>query len=134
LSCNLTECELPALGQSAEGLIAAGPYFRGVPGWPGVGQFGSSHEAAAFSAVRELARLLSHREGAEALPLSQLLATGHGAGIVDPETHHTVLPVIIARVSDGAFHPIKRLSAVAGDPYLSRGRSAPVAPLLRVVS
>ncbi len=134
LSCNLTECELPALGQSAEGLVAAGPYFRGVPGWPGVGQFGSSHEAAAYSAVRELARLLSHREGAEALPLSQLLATDNGAGIVDPETHHTVLPVIIARVSDGAFHPIKQLSAVAGDPYLSRGRTAPVAPMLRVVS
>lgn len=131
LSCNLTECELPALGQAAEGLVAAGPYFRGMPG---LGNFGSSHEAAAFSAVRELARLLAHRAGAEDLPLSQLLAGDRGTGIVDPDTHHTVLPVIIARVESGAFTPIRRLEAVAGDPYLTRGRSAPIAPLLRVVS
>lgn len=133
LSCNLTECELPALGQAAEGLVAAGPYFRGVPGWPGAGNFGSSHEAAAFSSVTELARLLAGREGAEELPLSQLLAGDRGRGIVDPETHHTVLPVLIARVVNGAFHPIKRLEAVAGDPYLTRSRSVP-APALRVVS
>ena len=134
LSCNLTECELPALGPAAEGLVAAGPYFRGVSGWPGPGNFGSSHEAAAFSAVRELARLLAGREGSEALPLSQLLAGDGGEGIVDPETHHTALPVIIARVQNGAFQPIKRFEAVAGDPYLSRSRQTPVAPLLRVVS
>lgn len=133
LSCNLTECELPALGQAAEGLVAAGPYFRGVGGWPGPGNFGSSHEASAFSAVTELARLLAGREGAEDLPLSQLLAGDRGRGIVDPETHHTVLPVLIARVINGAFHPVKRLEAVAGDPYLTRGRSVP-APALRVVS
>lgn len=135
LSCNLTECELPALGMAAEGLVAAGPYFRGVPGWPGTGSFGSSHEAAAFSAVRELARLLARREGAEGLSLSRLLAGDRdGGGIIDPETHHTVLPVIIARVEDGAFRPIRRLEGVAGDPYLTRGRHAPAAPGLRVVS
>jgi hypothetical protein len=134
LSCNLTECELPALGRAAEGLVAAGPYFRGVPGWPGAGNFGSSHEAAAFAAVRELARLLAHREGAEALSLSQVLADDKGCGIVDPETHHTVLPVIIARVENGVFRPVKQLGAVAGDPYLTRGRQPSVAPMLRVVS
>lgn len=133
LSCNLTECELPALGLAAEGLVAAGPYFRGVPGWPGAGNFGSSHEAAAYSAVRELARLLAHRDGAEALPLSQLLAGDHGRAIIDPHTHHTKLPVIIARVEGEVFRPIMRLEAVAGDPYLTH-RRAPVAPVLRVVS
>lgn len=133
LSCNLTECELPALGLAAEGLVAAGPYFRGVPGWPGAGNFGSSHEAAAFSAVQELARLLAHRPGAEALPLSQLVAGDRGRGIIDPRTHHTRLPVIIARVEGEVFRPIKRLEAVAGDPYLTHPR-APVAPALRVVS
>ena len=132
LSCNLTECELPALGAAAEGLVAAGPYFRGSPGWPGLGDFGSSHEAAGFAAVMELARLLAHREGAEDWPLSQLLAGDRG-GIVDPETHHTVLPVIIARVEGGAFKAIKRWEAVAGDPYLTRSRQVP-APVLRVVS
>ncbi|WP_299508775.1 transporter substrate-binding protein [Cypionkella sp.] len=59
LSCNLTECELAPLSEAAEGLIAAGPYFRGSAGWPG-GDFGSSHEAASYAAVMELARLLAH--------------------------------------------------------------------------
>ena len=134
LSCNLTECELPALGLAAEGLVAAGPYFRGVPGWPGAGHFGSSHEAAAYAAVRELARLLAHRKGAEDLPLSQLLAGDRGVGIVDPDTHHTVLPVIIARIEAGVFKPVRQLPPVAGDPYLTRGLSATAAPMLRVVS
>jgi len=135
LSCNLTECEFPALGDLAEGLVSAGPCFRGVEGWPGPGNFGSSHEAAAFVAVRELARLLAHRPGAEDLPLSRLLAEdGRPGGIVDPETHHTVLPVIIAQVQGGAFRPIRRTEAVPGDPYLTRSRSQPSAPPLRVVS
>ncbi len=37
LSCNLTECELPAIGMAAEGLVSAGPYFRGIEGWPARG-------------------------------------------------------------------------------------------------
>ncbi len=132
LSCNVTECELPALGQSAEGLVAAGPYFRGIPVWLVERNFGSSHEAAAFSAVKELARLLTGREGAETWPLSQLLAADQGS-IVDVKTHHTVLPVIIARVEGAVFKPIKCLTPVAGDPFLTRSRPSP-APMLRVVS
>jgi ABC-type branched-subunit amino acid transport system substrate-binding protein len=131
LSCNLTECELGALGDAAEGLIAAGPYFRGVAGWPRAGDFGSSHEAAAFAAVRELARLLSQTPGEARL--GQLLAADRvPGGIVDPETHHTVLPVLIAQVRNGAFQVIQSRQAVAGDPYLSRSRDR--APSLRVVS
>ena len=42
--------------------------------------------------------------------------------------------MIIARVEGGAFRAIKRLEAVAGDPYLTRGRQAAPAPVLRVVS
>lgn len=128
LSCNLTEAELPALGDRAEGLVAAGPYFRGQQAWPG-GSFGSSHEASAFVAVRELARLLARRP--EAKGLSDLL-DGAG-GIIDPDTHHTSLPVLIARVENGAFRVIQNRGAVAGDPYLTRGRD-PMAPALRVVS
>lgn len=135
LSCNLTECELPALGAAAEGLIAAGPYFRGVRGGLRQRDFGSSHEAAAFASVIELARLLAHRPGAEKLSLAKLLAEQSGAGgIIDLETHHTVLPVIIAQVRDGVFQALKWLESVAGDPYLTRGRNFPTAPLLRVVS
>ena len=131
LSCNLTECEFPPLGEAAEGLISAGPYFRGVGGWPGAGSFGSAHEAASYAAVRELARLLAHRPGAENLPLAQLLA-GAG-GPVDPGTHHTSLPVIIAQVRGGAFRVIQQRGVVAGDPFLSRSGVAGAQPL-RVVS
>lgn len=135
LSCNLTECELPAIGAAAEGLVAAGPYFRGVSGWPGGTGFGSSHEAAAYSAVRELARLLAGRSAAEDLPLSQLLSDDPTpGGIIDPETHHTVLPAIIARVENGVFRVIHQRKGVAGDPYLTRTPQAPAAPFLRVVS
>ena len=131
---------MPAIGPAAEGLVAAGPYFRGVDGWPtaagsDAARFGSSHEAAAFTAVRELARLLAGRPGAEDLSLAQLLSEDRArGGIVDPDTHHTVLPAIIARVEDGAFRVIHRRDGVAGDPYLTRGTGAPAAPYLRVVS
>lgn len=127
LSCNLTECELPALGQNAEGVVAAGPYFRNG------GAFGSSHEAAAHAAVMELARLLAHRPGVEAEPLSTLLRGEVGlAGPIDPDTHHTALPVLIAQVRGGRFEVIRNCGTVAGDPYLIRGRTAPQ-PALRVV-
>lgn len=136
LSCNLTECELPALGAHAEGLVAAGPYFRGAEGWPGRGPFGSSHEAAADAAVHELAGLLAHRPGAEGESLAQLLAGPAAAkSAIDPQTHHTTLPVLIAQVRDGAFHVLDRRAPVAGDPYLTRPRTAPArGPGLRVVS
>lgn len=128
LSCNLTEAELPALGDRAEGLVAAGPYFRGQQGWPG-GAFGSSHEAATFVAVRELARLLARKP--QASGLSDLL--GGAGGIIDPDTHHTELPVMIARVEQGAFRVLQHRGHLAGDPYLTRTR-APAAPHLRIVS
>lgn len=135
LSCNLTECELPAIGTAAEGLVAAGPYFRGVTGWPGGANFGSSHEAAAFTAVRELARLLNGRPGAEDLGLSQLLSDDRvPGGIIDPDTHHTVLPAIVARVEGGMFRVIHQRDGVAGDPYLTRTPQTLAAPQLRVVS
>ncbi|MFZ1726384.1 MAG: transporter substrate-binding protein [Albidovulum sp.] len=133
LSCNLTEAEFPALGAAAEGLVAAGPYFRGARGWPGRGTFTSSHEAAAFAAVTELARLLNGQPGAEALDLPALLGDDP-RGLVDPATHHTALPVLVARVEGGVFQIVKALPAVAGDPYLGRTRPAPAQPQLRVVS
>lgn len=132
LSCNLTECELQTLGEAAEGLIAAGPYFRGIGGWPGMADFGSSHEAASYAAVCELARLLAHHgPESEDWPLAQLLA-GAG-GPIDPGTHHTRLPVIIAQVRDGAFAVIQHRGSVLGDPFLSRNLPTAALPL-RVVS
>lgn len=138
LSCNVTECELPAMGTAGEGLIAAGPWFRGAKGWPGGERtFGSSHEAACYAAVRELARLVAHRPGAEMMGLNTLLAGERGAaGVIDPQTHHTSLPVLIARVEGGTFRTLAAWDAVAGDPYLTRGlgRNLATAPQLRVVT
>ena len=131
LSCNLTECELPPLGEAAEGLIAAGPYFRGSARLPEA-DFASSHEAASYGAVTELARLLAHHgAGSEDWPLAQLLA-GAG-GPIDPGTHHTRLPVIIAQVRDGVFKVIQHRGEVLGDPFLSRNLATAARPL-RVVS
>lgn len=135
LSCNLTECELPAIGAASEGLIAAGPYFGTSVAWPEPGRFGSSHEAAAHRAVWMLARLIAGRPGAEAEPISALLASPAGqiSGI-DSKTHHTVLPALIAQARNGRFEILKNFGYLAGDPYLMNGRAMPnVAPKLRVV-
>jgi len=138
LSCNLTECELPAIPPAAaEGLISAGPYFRGEAAWPpGGGDFGSSHEAAAWASVHALARLLRDRPGAETRPLHELLdEAGATATGIDRATHHTVLPALVAQVQDGQFVTRARYPARAGDPYLSHGREvgAPQGGNLRVV-
>ncbi|PFG63186.1 amino acid/amide ABC transporter substrate-binding protein, HAAT family [Thioclava sp. ES.031] len=139
LSCNLTECELPAIHPDAvEGLVAAGPYFRGATGWPQAERnFGSSHEAAAWSSVYRLAILLSGHDDAAEQSLAQLLHDApQGSEGIDLSTHHTALPVLIAQVENGAFAVRERFEAVAGDPYLARGRNpiAPGAPRLKVVS
>ncbi|WP_246045512.1 transporter substrate-binding protein [Rubellimicrobium roseum] len=111
LSCNLTECELPALGEAAEDLISAGPYFRDGEG-PG-----SSFEAAAHAAVWFLARRLACDPEA---PLDRLLSLPGDDLAIDPTTHHATLPVVIAQVEGEAFRVRERWDAVPPDPYLAR--------------
>lgn len=137
MSCNLTEAELPALGDATEGLIAVGPYFRGSKVWPGEQNFNSSHEASTYTAVRELARLLALCPNAENLSLAELLRIdGAAVGIIDAQNHHTRLPVLIGQVEGGAFAIRRQFAPIMGDPYLSRGRGEleEVPPNLRVVS
>ena len=124
LSCNLTECELQAMGAAAEGVISAGPHFAGYTGpaaWSGQppGGFASSMEGAAFRAVRALARLLAHRPGAEHLELSALLASDAAAGI-DRSTHHMTQPGLVAQLRGGRFQVISATADIAPDPYLAR--------------
>ena len=115
LSCNLTECELPALGEAAEGLVSAGPYFRDSGG-----RFGSSFEAAAYASVRSLAARLE-RAGNAGTSLDDLLARPDECELnIDPATHHASLPVLIAQVEHGAFRMRERWEAVPADPYLAR--------------
>ena len=132
LSCNLTECELGALGDAAAGLISAGPYFRD-PGAPD--GFGSSFDAAAYGAVRTLAAKLG--AGPSDADLSTLLARPAAGGLaVDARTQHAVLPVVIAQVVDGVFRTIARWEDISPDPYLSRRDAFPASsrPPLSVVS
>jgi branched-chain amino acid transport system substrate-binding protein len=111
LSCNLTECELPALGRAAEGLVSVGPYFRDGAG------AGSSFEAAAHAAVHTLAvRLASDPDAG----LDQLLAQPGGPLAIDPATHHAALPVLIAQVEGGRFQVQERQEALGPDPFLAR--------------
>ncbi len=124
LSCNLTECELPTLGDAAEGLISAGPYFRDGPG------SGSSFEAAAHASVLTLAaRLAPDPEAA----LPAILSRAGGPLAIDPATHHATLPVLIAEVRGGAFQVLERWDAVAPDPYLAR-RDRLARPALRLAA
>ena len=126
LSCNLTECELPALGGAAEGLVSVGPYFRDGAG------AGSSFEAAARAAVLTLAARLAPDPEA---PLPALLARGGGPLAIDPATHHATLPVVIAQVEGGAFRVLEAQGEVAPDPYLARrDRFARPVPRLAAVA
>lgn len=122
LSCNLTESELTYIGSAAEGLIAVGPYFVGWKTWPQGPRhdFTSSFEAAAYSAVRTLALLLNGRPGAEDEKLADLLQNLKAdQTMIDAETHHTTLPVLIAQVRNGGFEVLQSWENIPADPYLT---------------
>lgn len=138
LSCNLTEAELPAIGAAAEGVISAGPWFKGLtpalPGNEGRQDFGSSFEAAAHASVMMLARLLASVPDAENMSLPELLALPCASHLgISPRTRHVTLPVAIAQVRDGAFVPIKTYAPIEGDPYLTRIQTPQVQPMIKVV-
>ncbi|WP_341212778.1 transporter substrate-binding protein [uncultured Limimaricola sp.] len=128
LSCNLTECETPALGAAAEGAVSAGPHFAGSTLWKPVGRRRpvSSYAAAAYVAVTTLARIEAARSG---------FPEGLRAHGIDPETHHMALPVLIARVEEGQFRVMHSEGAVEADPYLARRERWPGAtrPMLKLV-
>ncbi len=129
LSCNLTECELADIGEAAEGLIAAGPYF-----YDGTQPFASSHEAAADRAVCALADLLEHAPDADAPNIAALLRTAAGVQSgIDAKTHHTHQPILIAKVQKGAFRVVHSGGLLPGDPYLTQPVPNPPRRL-RVVS
>lgn len=128
LSCNMTEAELPALGASVNGVISAGPWFKGLtpalPGNEGRDDFGSSFEAAAHASVMMLARLLALSPGSETLPLRELLAQPGAEDLgISRRTHHVALPVVIAEGRDGAFVPLRTYETIEGDPYLTRSNT-----------
>lgn len=146
LSCNLTECELPAIGDAAIGHLAAGPYFQDLSARAGIqGKIaplpGSSFEAAAYASVRVLANVLARNVGATFADLPSVFAdatfwTPFGPTIIDPQTQHATLPVVIGRIASGGFETVSRTDGVAPDPYLSHYDRAEIfgRPRLKVVS
>ncbi len=146
LSCNLTECELPALGNTAKGHLAAGPYFRAPAGVQGANagdalRPASSFEAAAYACVRVLAKVLAGNADATFADLPFVFSkatfkTPFGDTVIDPQTQHATLPVVIGRITDDGFECVSRNEGVAPDPYLSRYNRAETfgRPRLKVVS
>ncbi|MCP8895179.1 transporter substrate-binding protein [Shinella daejeonensis] len=126
ISCNLTECELEAIGAAGKGHLSAGPYFHEPRGDDRGGyRPRSSFEAAAYASVRVLAEILADNPDAgwEDLPAAfaeRRFETPFGATAIDPRTQHATLPVVIGRIEDDGFRIVSRKTDVAPDPYLSR--------------
>lgn len=120
LSCNLTECELPVIGEAGRGHLSVGPYFA-----PAEASFGSSFEASAYASVQVLADVLAENPDAVTTDFSQTFArrafeTRLGRIVIDPRNQHATLPVVIGRIGDRRFDVVSRVEAVEPDPYLSR--------------
>ena len=146
LSCNLTECELPALAGAGDGHLSAGPYFHDAAahGWSDAVSAlmpGSSFEASAYASVRALAEILARRPDAQWTDLPKAFSGTVFNGplgeiAIDPQTQHATLSVEIGRIEGTAFKTISLTRGVAPDPYLSRyDRTAAFGrPGLRIVS
>ncbi|MEW9838121.1 transporter substrate-binding protein [Mesorhizobium marinum] len=147
LSCNLTESELPAIGDNARGHLSAGPYFRATDGSGDAPDDGgrarpaSSFEAAAYASVRVLAKVLEGNPQATFAELPAVFAgtrfqTPFGETLIDPQTQHATLPVVIGQIGENGFETVSRIEGVAPDPYLSRYDRTEIfgRPRLKVVS
>lgn len=122
ISCNLSEAELPAIGDTGEGHLSVGPFFCD-PAHRAEGDPESSFMAAAYSAVAILAQTLGE-DGAPAQTrdfAGRRFDTPLGPLEIDPVTRHARLPVKIAAIRKGAFEVIEQSAErLAPDPYLSR--------------
>jgi ABC-type branched-subunit amino acid transport system substrate-binding protein len=125
LSCNLTECELPAIGEAGRGHLSAGPYFRrSARDASSVTGPASSFEASAYASVQVLAKVLAVDPQADFADLPAIFSTRRfqtpfGETAIDPHTQHATLPVEIGRIQDAGFEVVSRTEAVVPDPYLS---------------
>lgn len=133
ISCNLTECELPAIGAAGNGHLSAGPYFHDAsvrePWLMSQGQDAvtrpSSFQASAYASVKVLAAILASENGNGGSDLAAAFTrrsfeTPFGAISIDPQTQHATLPVEIGRIAGDGFEKVSTTKAVAPDPYLSR--------------
>jgi len=143
LSCNLTECELPAIGEAGRGHLSAGPFFsrQSQDADPAAWTPGNSFEAATYASVKVLAKVLSINPNAGFADLPAIFAansfdTPFGQTSIDPRTQHATLPVEIGRIAGMGFERVSRVERVAPDPYLSHYDKTETfgRPRLKVVS
>lgn len=130
ISCNLTECELEALGEAGNGHLSVGPYFHDkaeaeAEAGAAADKPQSSFEAAAYASVIVLAKILADnpKAGWADLPAAfagRRFATPFGATSIDMNTQHASLPVIIGEIEGNGFRVVSRQEEVAPDPYMSR--------------
>lgn len=145
LSCNLTECELGALNGTADGHLTVGPYFDdalvSAQNKFGLARYRSSLEASGYSSVMILAQTLEkagfdHNMDVSSAFKDEVFDTPFGEIQIDPQTHHTTLPVIIGQIDGLKIKALETRQSVAPDPYLSRYRRSEAfgRARLRVVS
>ena len=126
VSCNLTECELEAIGAAGKGHLSAGPYFHEAGGKAPRGyRPRTSIEAAAYASVCVQAEIhaANPEAGGEDLPAAfaaRRFETPFGSTVIDTRTQHATLPVVIGEIDGDGFRIVSREREVAPDPYLSR--------------
>jgi branched-chain amino acid transport system substrate-binding protein len=142
VSCNLTECELPAIGAGiADGNISASTYFESVPGERnaafrqamasrlGAGRPISAFMAAAYASARILVETIAGLGTDEPGDVRDRLAEGThdtvlGDIAIDPVTNHATLPVQLGRIAGTGFELVASRQSIVADPYLARERPA----------
>lgn len=153
VSCNLTECELPAIGEGvADGNITAAPYFESTPSRRnatfreaitarlGAGRPISAFMATAYASARILVDAIAGLGTDDPAAVRARIAEGThdtvlGDIAIDPVTNHATLPVHLGRIEGAGFGIVASRQAIVADPYLARERPARgQAGHLRVVS
>ena len=136
LSCNITECEIDKIGQSAQGLYTTASYFQDVDSKENhqlhqlaSAYFGnpikiSSEFATGYSSVLMLAEAVCGQRSSEPEKVQDYLAknsfnTVLGELTLDPKTNHFPLTPYIAQVNQGQPLIIDQsVKQVIADPYL----------------
>ncbi len=152
VSCDLSECELPAIGLGvATGQFSTAAYFDSLETPENRAFRRRRRRLRSGPAPLHLRRGRLHgrpharrrdrggrqrRAGRRARrPRRPLLRHAPRPLRVDPRTNHAALPFMLGRIrDDGGFDVVAQRPAIAADPYLTAARAGAARPPLRVVS
>ena len=140
VSCDLTECELPELGDGvADGQLAAASYFDSldtplnrvlkarVAARFGAARRVSSYFATSYAATRLCVEAVSRCGTDDPVEVRSALAgldmpSALGSLRIDPATNHADLPFLLGRIAGDDFVILQSRPQIAADPYLTRSR------------